>query len=96
MSHEFLDFVEDMLDAMSKAEALLEGVAYAQFEADYRINFAVVRALEIIVTVRRVRDRAANRHLVCSSLPISALSNGDPLPVCATARGAAPTVDKRS
>ena len=48
MSREFLDFVEDILDAMNKAEALLEGVNYEQFESDFRINFAVVRALEII------------------------------------------------
>ena len=48
MSNEFLDFVEDILDAMDKAEILLEGVTYEQFESDFRINFAVVRALEII------------------------------------------------
>ena len=48
MSDEFLDFVEDILDGMNKAEALLEGVSYSQFESDFRINFAVVRALEII------------------------------------------------
>lgn len=48
MSHEFLDFIEDILDGMVKAEALLEGFSYPQFEADFRTNFAVVRALEII------------------------------------------------
>ncbi len=48
MSREFLDFVEDILDAMNKAEILLLGVSYSQFETDFRINFAVVRALEII------------------------------------------------
>ena len=48
MSHEFLDYVEDILDAMEKAEILLQDVTYEQFEADFRINFAVVRALEII------------------------------------------------
>jgi uncharacterized protein with HEPN domain len=48
MSDEFLDYVEDMLDAMDKAELLLEGVTYEQFEADFRINFAVIRALEIV------------------------------------------------
>jgi len=48
MSREFLDFVEDILDAMNKAERLVEGVSFTQFEADYRTNFAVVRALEII------------------------------------------------
>jgi uncharacterized protein with HEPN domain len=33
---------------MNKAEILLEGVPFSQFESDFRINFAVVRALEII------------------------------------------------
>jgi uncharacterized protein with HEPN domain len=33
---------------MNKAEILLEGVDYLQFQVDFRINFAVVRALEII------------------------------------------------
>lgn len=48
MNSEFLDFVEDILDAMDKAEILIEGIPYAEFEADFRTNFAVVRALEII------------------------------------------------
>ena len=48
MSHEFLDFVEDILDAMDKAEILVEGMTYDEFEADFRTNFALVRALEII------------------------------------------------
>jgi uncharacterized protein with HEPN domain len=48
MRYEYLDHVEDILDAMDKAEALLEGVTFNQFETDFRINFAVVRALEII------------------------------------------------
>ncbi len=48
MSNEYLDFVEDILDAMVKAELLLEDIRYEQFENDYRVNFAVVRALEII------------------------------------------------
>jgi len=48
MNHEFLDYIEDILDAMVKAETLLADVDFAQFESDYRINFAVVRALEII------------------------------------------------
>lgn len=48
MSHEFLDYVEDILEAMDKAEILLEDVTYEQFQEDFRINFAVVRALEIV------------------------------------------------
>lgn len=57
MSREFLDFVEDILDAMKKAEILLEGVSYLQFDTDFRINFAVVRALEIIVEASKSRGR---------------------------------------
>jgi uncharacterized protein with HEPN domain len=48
MSHEFLDFVEDILDAMDKSEVLVEGFTYLEFEEDFRTNFAVIRALEII------------------------------------------------
>ena len=48
MSYEFLDYVKDIVDAMEKAEAMLTGNDFDEFEADYRINFAVVRALEIM------------------------------------------------
>ena len=48
MSNEFLDYVEDIIDAMDKAEILLKDVTYEDLEDDFRINFAVVRALEII------------------------------------------------
>jgi uncharacterized protein with HEPN domain len=48
MNNEFLDFIEDILDAMEKAELLLKNVSYDRFESDFKINFAVVRALEII------------------------------------------------
>jgi uncharacterized protein with HEPN domain len=48
MKDEFLDYVEDIIDAMNKAEILLSEVDYDQFEVDFKINFAVVRALEII------------------------------------------------
>jgi uncharacterized protein with HEPN domain len=48
MSHEFLDFVEDILDAMDRAEILVEGFTNEEFETDFRTNFAVIRALEIL------------------------------------------------
>jgi uncharacterized protein with HEPN domain len=57
MSNEFLDYIEDILDSMDKAEILLENVNFEQFEADFRINFAVVRALEIIgEAAKRIPD----------------------------------------
>jgi uncharacterized protein with HEPN domain len=48
MSNEFLDYIEDILDAMDKAETMLTGVSFEDFVADFRINFVVVRALEIV------------------------------------------------
>ena len=45
---EFLDYIEDMLDAMDKATELIQGVEFAEFKTNYRINFAVIRALEIV------------------------------------------------
>lgn len=48
MRAEFLDYVEDILDAMDKAEILLTNVTFDQFAGDFRIHYAVVRALEII------------------------------------------------
>jgi uncharacterized protein with HEPN domain len=63
MANEFLDFVEDILDAMEKAEILLEDVPYDRFEEDFRINFAVVRALEIIgEATKRLPDELREKY----------------------------------
>jgi uncharacterized protein with HEPN domain len=48
MTAEFLDYIDDILDAMDKTEILLTDVTYDQFAGDFRIHYAVVRALEII------------------------------------------------
>ncbi|MGD8625611.1 MAG: hypothetical protein PVF47_07640 [Anaerolineae bacterium] len=42
MNREFLDFVEDIVDAMDKAEILVEGFTYIQR------NAAAVQVLQII------------------------------------------------
>jgi uncharacterized protein with HEPN domain len=63
MSSEFLDYVEDILDEMKKAEILLEGVTYEQFEADFRINYALVRTLEIIgEAAKRLPESVRQRY----------------------------------
>lgn len=48
MSHEFLDYVEDILDAISKIEILIRDITFENFADDFRTNYAAIRALEII------------------------------------------------
>jgi uncharacterized protein with HEPN domain len=43
-----LDYLEDILAAADKAQRFIAGMDYAQFAADDKTAFAVVRALEII------------------------------------------------
>ncbi len=48
MKKDYLDYIEDIIEAMNKAEQFVEGLSYELFAADDQINFAVVRALEIV------------------------------------------------
>ncbi len=48
MSREFLDYVEDILDAMDKTRTFTAGMQYDSFIKDDKTVFAVIRALEII------------------------------------------------
>jgi len=48
MSNEFLDHLEDIIDAMEKAELAITEVEYERFADDFMINFVVIRALEIV------------------------------------------------
>ncbi len=43
-----LVYIDDILDAMEKAQAFTAGIDYARFEDDVRTVYAVIRALEII------------------------------------------------
>ena len=44
----YLDYLEDILDAIEKAEQFIQGMTYEQFAEDAKTVFAVIRALEII------------------------------------------------
>jgi uncharacterized protein with HEPN domain len=48
MKRDFLVYLDDILDAMGKAEMFVAGMSYAQFEDDLRTNYAVTRAMEIV------------------------------------------------
>jgi len=56
-------YLEDILDAVQKAQDFTEGLSFEQFEADDKTVYAVVRALEIVGEAAKqvtpgVRDRA--------------------------------------
>ena len=44
----YTDYLRDMLDAIEKAQTFTRGMSREQFDADYKTNFAVARALEIV------------------------------------------------
>ncbi|MCS7096810.1 MAG: DUF86 domain-containing protein [Candidatus Bathyarchaeota archaeon] len=48
MSREFLDYVEDIIEAMNDALNFVDEMEYASFVEDKKTVYAVLRALEII------------------------------------------------
>lgn len=48
MKVDYLDYLEDIVNAMMHAEHFIEGVTFEQFQKDNKTIFAVVRALEIV------------------------------------------------
>jgi len=48
MKDEFLDYINDILDAMTKAESFIVDYDFEIFSRDWKTIFAVIRALEII------------------------------------------------
>ena len=48
MKRTYLDYLEDIHEAMSISCRFVEGMDYASFVDDQRTNFAVIRAIEIM------------------------------------------------
>ena len=48
MNRTFLDYVEDILNSMRKAQSFVEGMNYVSFAQDDKTIYAAVRAVEII------------------------------------------------
>ena len=48
MKRTYLDYLEDIHEAMTVACRFVEGMDYASFVDDRRTNFAVIRAIEIM------------------------------------------------
>ncbi len=48
MKRAILDYINDVLDAMTKAQGFLQNVSYEEFVKEDKTQFATVRAIEII------------------------------------------------
>ena len=48
MKREIADFVEDIVNTMTKATKFVEEMSYEEFAQDEKTVFAVIRAIEII------------------------------------------------
>lgn len=48
MKREFLDYLDDIINAINKVEAFTKDMKYEEFIEDDKTTFAVIRALEII------------------------------------------------
>lgn len=63
MNRDFLDYVEDIMDAVSKVEKFTRDMEYEDFVRDDKTIFAVIRALEIIgEAVKRLSPSVKNRY----------------------------------
>lgn len=59
----YSDYVEDMIEAANKAADFVQGMSEAQFLADEKTQFAVVRALEIIgEAAKKVPSEVKAKH----------------------------------
>jgi uncharacterized protein with HEPN domain len=60
---DILDFLEDAVDAMEKAEQFISEMSYEEFKKDDKTIFAVIRALEIIgEAIKHVPDDFRNNY----------------------------------
>jgi len=59
----FLDYLQDMLDAMAKARVFLGEMSQKEFEADERTAYAVIRALEMAgEAARHIPEEITQRY----------------------------------
>lgn len=63
MKKEFLDYLDDIIEAMNDATRFVEDVEYNDFAEDRKTIYAVTRALEIIgEAVKKIPTTVKNRY----------------------------------
>jgi len=63
MKREFLDYVEDVIEAMNDALSFIEGIEYDDFVKEKKTVYAVMRAVEVIgEAVKKIPDEVKERY----------------------------------
>ena len=63
MKREIGDYIQDIIESMSKAMEFINGITYNSFASDDKTIFAVVRALEIIgEAVKNIPQEIREKH----------------------------------
>jgi uncharacterized protein with HEPN domain len=63
LTREFLDSVEDVLDAIRKAQAFCAGMTFETFAADDKTVWATIRAIEVVgEAAKNVPPRVRTKH----------------------------------
>jgi uncharacterized protein with HEPN domain len=63
MKREYYDYVEDIVDAIEKAESFIQDMNYENFTHDDKTVYAVIRAIEIIgEAAKQIPDEARQRY----------------------------------
>ncbi|MFQ6065474.1 MAG: DUF86 domain-containing protein [Candidatus Bathyarchaeia archaeon] len=63
MKEEFLDYIEDIVEAMNDAASFVEGMEYDDFLKDRKTIYAVTRAIEIIgEAAKRIPESVKKRY----------------------------------
>lgn len=62
-NREFLDYLEDMVDAMSRIEEYTRGIRYKDFMKNYLVQDGVVRQIEIMGEAsKRIPSSVKDKH----------------------------------
>jgi len=62
MKREFLDYVEDIIEAMEDAMSFVKNMDYEDFVKDKRTIYAVIRALEVIEEAVKKIPKSVRNH----------------------------------
>ena len=63
MKDEYLDYIEDIIEAMDDAMNFIKTMEYEEFAGDKKTVYAVIRAIEIIgEAVKRIPDSVKSRY----------------------------------